>query len=53
MCKKQVKGAIREGVIGLRNNSLYCYMNACLQCLLPIDEMRDYYLTQMYVERFG
>ncbi len=36
---------LRDGIVGLRNNSLYCYMNACLQCLFPIDELRDYYLN--------
>ena len=25
-----------DGLAGLRNNSLYCYLNACLQCLVPI-----------------
>ena len=42
---------LREGIVGLKNNSLYCYMNACLQCLLPITELRDYYLN-MEFKRF-
>ena len=25
---------LKDGIIGLKNNSLYCFMNACLQCLL-------------------
>jgi ubiquitin C-terminal hydrolase len=36
---------LKDGIVGLKNNSLYCYMNACLQCLLPITELRDYYLN--------
>lgn len=39
---------LKDGIIGLKNNSLYCYMNACLQCLLPIDELRDYYINQEF-----
>jgi ubiquitin C-terminal hydrolase len=34
---------ITEGICGFQNNSLYCYMNSCLQCLLAIDNLRDYY----------
>ena len=30
LCTKRIKGSVREGIVGLRNNSLYCYMNACL-----------------------
>ena len=52
MVEGRYKGPIREGIVGLANNSLYCYMNALLQCLLPIEELRDYYLTKTY-ERFG
>lgn len=36
---------LKEGIVGLKNNSLYCYMNACLQCLSPISELRDYYIN--------
>ena len=43
---------LREGIVGLKNNSLYCYMNACLQCLLPIEELRDYYVCRQY-KRFN
>ena len=39
---------IQDGIVGLKNNNLYCYMNACLQCLLPIEEFRDYYLNQEF-----
>lgn len=39
---------LKEGIVGLKNNSLYCYMNAILQCLMPIEEMRDYYLGRNY-----
>lgn len=46
--KKTYKGELKEGIVGLKNNSLYCYMNACLQCLIPIYEMRDYYLNAEY-----
>ena len=34
--------------MGLKNNSLYCYMNACLQCFLTITELRDYYLNNEF-----
>ena len=37
-----------DGIVGLRNNRFYCYMNACLQCLLPIHELRDYYVGMKY-----
>ena len=39
-----------DGIVGLQNNTFYCYMNACLQCLVPIDELRDYYVTQRYFD---
>ncbi len=39
---------LKDGIIGLKNNNLYCYMNSCLQCLLPIDELRDYYLSKQF-----
>lgn len=32
-----------EGICGFQNNSLYCYMNSILQCLLAIPDLRDYY----------
>jgi ubiquitin C-terminal hydrolase len=45
--KSQRKGKqleLREGVVGLKNNSLYCYMNATLQCMACVDDLRDYIL---------
>ena len=39
---------LKDGIVGLQNNSLFCYMNACLQGLLVIDEMRDYYLEKKF-----
>ena len=39
---------LKDGIVGLKNNSLYCYMNACLQCILTITEMRDYYMNEDY-----
>lgn len=39
-----------DGVVGLENNTFFCYMNACLQCLLPIEEMRDHFVLQKYWE---
>ena len=42
---------LKDGICGIKNNSLYCYMNACLQCLLPIEEFRDYMLRADY-ERY-
>ena len=39
---------LKDGVVGLKNNSLYCYMNATLQCLLTIDSMRDYFIQNKY-----
>ena len=35
---------LEDGIVGFENNALYCYMNACLQCLLPISELRDHFL---------
>jgi hypothetical protein len=32
----------------MKNSSYYCYLNALLQSLAPIDEMREHYLTQSY-----
>ena len=47
--KKNIKSLdLGDGIIGLKNNSLYCYMNACLQCLMNIDSLRDYYIAQEY-----
>ena len=39
-----------DGIVGLENNTFYCYMNACLQCLLPITELRDHYVMQNYYD---
>lgn len=44
---KQLKN-LKDGIVGLKNNSLYCYMNACLQCLLPITVLRDYYMNNEF-----
>mmetsp|Transcript_19207 Transcript_19207/g.18346 ORF Transcript_19207/g.18346 Transcript_19207/m.18346 type:complete len:90 (-) Transcript_19207:716-985(-) len=38
------------GLVGIKNISNFCYMNACLQCLLPIDELKDYFLRQEYAK---
>ena len=27
---------LTEGIVGLKNNSLFCYMNAFMQCMAPI-----------------
>ena len=40
---------LKEGVVGLKNNSLYCYMNATLQCMACVDDLRDYILEQKYI----
>ena len=40
--------SFEDGIVGLENNTFYCYMNACLQCLLPITELRDHYVMQRY-----
>lgn len=39
---------VTEGICGFQNNSLYCYMNSCMQCLLAIDNLRDYYAQNIY-----
>jgi|LauGreDrversion4_2_1035121.scaffolds.fasta_scaffold87875_3 ubiquitin C-terminal hydrolase len=39
---------LTQGIQGMKNNRFYCYLNACLQCLAPITEMRNHYLTQTY-----
>lgn len=44
---KKIKD-LKEGIVGLKNNSLYCYMNAILQCLMPIEDLRDYYMQRNY-----
>lgn len=41
---------LKDGIVGLKNNSLYCYLNSCIQCLLPIEAMRDHFLSQQYAE---
>lgn len=41
---------LKEGIAGIRNNSFYCYLNAFMQCLAPITQMRDHYLTQEYAK---
>lgn len=47
----KVNKELKDGIVGLKNNSLYCYMNACLQCFLPIEEFRDYMIQDKF-ERF-
>jgi len=42
------KNDLKDGILGLKNNSLYCYMNACLQCLIPIVELRDYFIKNEF-----
>jgi ubiquitin C-terminal hydrolase len=32
------------GIVGLRNTSLYCYLNAIMQCMAPIEGLRDHYV---------
>ena len=39
-----------NGIIGLQNNSYHCYMNAVLQCLLPINELRDHFILKEFFE---
>ncbi len=39
---------ISDGIVGIRNTSYYCYLNALMQCMVPITELRDHYLTQEY-----
>lgn len=41
---------LSEGIVGIRNNNFYCYLNAFIQCLIPIEEMRDHYLSQEYAK---
>ena len=44
---------LEDGIVGLQNNTFYCYMNACLQCLLPINELRDHFILKQYTELKG
>ena len=37
---------LRKGIVGLKNNKLFCYMNATFQCLLPIQNYKNYYLER-------
>lgn len=39
---------LQDGIVGLRNDTFYCYMNACLQCLLAIEPLRDHFLNKDY-----
>lgn len=39
-----------DGIVGLENNTFFCYMNACLQCLVPIHELRDHFVLQNYYD---
>ena len=39
-----------DGIVGLENNTFYCYMNACLQCLVPVWELRDHFVMQSYYD---
>lgn len=41
---------LSDGIVGIRNISYYCYLNAFVQCLIPIEEMRDHYLSQEYAK---
>jgi ubiquitin C-terminal hydrolase len=34
----------------MKNNRYYCYLNAFLQCLAPISELRNHFLTQEYAK---
>ncbi len=42
-----------KGMIGLKNQSYYCYMNAVLQTFVAIVPMRDYFLGQKYAATKG
>lgn len=50
--RKNSQMELKEGIVGLKNNSLYCYMNATLQCLACVDDLRDYVLAGKF-ERFS
>lgn len=39
-----------EGIKGIINNRNFCYMNAFMQCLAPIEPLRDHYLAQVYAQ---
>ena len=38
----------KEGLVGLENFRFFCYLNACLQALMGISELRDYYVNEEY-----
>jgi ubiquitin C-terminal hydrolase len=35
-----------DGICGLQNGSLYCYMNSVLQCFIAIDDLKNYYQNE-------
>ena len=39
-----------KGIIGLRNNNYYCYMNSVLQCFVNLTPLREFYLGQQYAD---
>ena len=39
---------LEDGIVGLHNNTFFCYMNACLQCFLAIEPLRDYFMARHY-----
>lgn len=39
-----------DGIVGLHNNAFFCYMNACLQCLIAIEPLRDHFLAQEHLK---
>jgi len=39
---------MRDGIIGLENTYLFCYMNTCLQIIFAIAEMKNYYIRGEY-----
>eukprot|EP00347_Sterkiella_histriomuscorum_P013357 403365027 len=41
---------LSDGIVGIRNINYYCYLNAFMQCLVPLNEMRDHFLTQEYAK---
>ena len=40
---------LEDGIVGLHNNTFFCYMNACLQCLLAIAPLRDFFLSRSFL----
>ena len=34
-----------EGLIGINNPNYFCYTNACMQCLVSILPLRDYFIS--------